>query len=265
MRGEVGGADGSRTHDLSIANAALSQLSYGPDEGGEVYSRRILHATTTRAAELAAIVRHGGDGPMFTRRGRGRQARFGFGRGPARSRCAGRSACTNGRAPHAPDAIRGSCCRAAEHGEYDLVHIPPRQPTCATLSQGSPTPRFHPFTVPASPTLQVDLGYRCRQSCERRHVGAGPNRTGRRAIRAPPHIRHRPPGPCLRPRPRPDARTPPEDMRFPREPCGGSPLGPPRGTADCHPGPLLRLYGGTGKQRRRGARLVRHGRLVARA
>ncbi len=25
------GADGSRTHDLSIANAALSQLSYGPE------------------------------------------------------------------------------------------------------------------------------------------------------------------------------------------------------------------------------------------
>ncbi len=31
IRGELsGGADGDRTHDLSIANAALSQLSYGP-------------------------------------------------------------------------------------------------------------------------------------------------------------------------------------------------------------------------------------------
>ena len=30
----VGGADGDRTHDLSIANAALSQLSYGPTRGG---------------------------------------------------------------------------------------------------------------------------------------------------------------------------------------------------------------------------------------
>ncbi len=30
-----GGADGDRTHDLSIANAALSQLSYGPTRGGE--------------------------------------------------------------------------------------------------------------------------------------------------------------------------------------------------------------------------------------
>ena len=29
-----GGADGDRTHDLSIANAALSQLSYGPTRGG---------------------------------------------------------------------------------------------------------------------------------------------------------------------------------------------------------------------------------------
>ena len=28
-----GGADGDRTHDLSIANAALSQLSYGPLTG----------------------------------------------------------------------------------------------------------------------------------------------------------------------------------------------------------------------------------------
>ena len=27
---EIGGADGSRTHDLRIANATLSQLSYGP-------------------------------------------------------------------------------------------------------------------------------------------------------------------------------------------------------------------------------------------
>ena len=26
-----GGADGDRTHDLRIANATLSQLSYGPD------------------------------------------------------------------------------------------------------------------------------------------------------------------------------------------------------------------------------------------
>ena len=29
----IGGADGGRTHDLSIANAALSQLSYGPGKG----------------------------------------------------------------------------------------------------------------------------------------------------------------------------------------------------------------------------------------
>jgi hypothetical protein len=31
---DLGGADGDRTHDLSIANAALSQLSYGPTRGG---------------------------------------------------------------------------------------------------------------------------------------------------------------------------------------------------------------------------------------
>ena len=33
--GVVGGADGGRTHDLSIANAALSQLSYGPGKDAE--------------------------------------------------------------------------------------------------------------------------------------------------------------------------------------------------------------------------------------
>ena len=32
--GKSGGADGDRTHDLSVANAALSQLSYGPTRGG---------------------------------------------------------------------------------------------------------------------------------------------------------------------------------------------------------------------------------------
>ena len=39
----VGGADGGRTHDLSIANAALSQLSYGPGEGGK-FTRVQYHA-----------------------------------------------------------------------------------------------------------------------------------------------------------------------------------------------------------------------------
>ena len=34
-----GGADGDRTHDLSIANAALSQLSYGPTRGGYYLER----------------------------------------------------------------------------------------------------------------------------------------------------------------------------------------------------------------------------------
>ena len=31
---EIGGAEGDRTPDLRIANAALSQLSYGPEEKG---------------------------------------------------------------------------------------------------------------------------------------------------------------------------------------------------------------------------------------
>ena len=43
-----GGADGGRTHDLSIANAALSQLSYGPGEDAEVYSRRFQRASAVR-------------------------------------------------------------------------------------------------------------------------------------------------------------------------------------------------------------------------
>ena len=34
LRKENGGAEGDRTLDLSIANAALSQLSYGPTRGG---------------------------------------------------------------------------------------------------------------------------------------------------------------------------------------------------------------------------------------
>jgi hypothetical protein len=33
-RTKPGGAEGDRTLDLSIANAALSQLSYGPTRGG---------------------------------------------------------------------------------------------------------------------------------------------------------------------------------------------------------------------------------------
>ena len=48
MRSAVGGADGSRTHDLSIANAALSQLSYGPGKDAEVYPRRFRLATIMR-------------------------------------------------------------------------------------------------------------------------------------------------------------------------------------------------------------------------
>ena len=34
-----GGAEGDRTLDLSIANAALSQLSYGPTRGGYYLER----------------------------------------------------------------------------------------------------------------------------------------------------------------------------------------------------------------------------------
>ena len=36
LANKVGGAEGSRTPDLSIANAALSQLSYGPTEPSDV-------------------------------------------------------------------------------------------------------------------------------------------------------------------------------------------------------------------------------------
>ena len=51
--GHAGGADGSRTHDLSIANAALSQLSYGPGKERRVYSRRLWRASTVRCAASA--------------------------------------------------------------------------------------------------------------------------------------------------------------------------------------------------------------------
>ena len=49
-----GGADGDRTHDLSIANAALSQLSYGTTRGGYYIDlERVARA-------LAAEPRRGG-------------------------------------------------------------------------------------------------------------------------------------------------------------------------------------------------------------
>ena len=38
---ENGGADGDRTHNLCIANAALSQLSYGPVSLGSIISAEI--------------------------------------------------------------------------------------------------------------------------------------------------------------------------------------------------------------------------------
>jgi MoaA/NifB/PqqE/SkfB family radical SAM enzyme len=37
--------------------------------------------------------------------------------------------------------------------------------------------RFPPLTRGALTTLQVNLGYRCNQSCFHCHVNAGPNRT----------------------------------------------------------------------------------------
>ena len=55
MRSAVGGADGSRTHDLSIANAALSQLSYGPGKDAEVYPRRFRLATIMRSVSANAV------------------------------------------------------------------------------------------------------------------------------------------------------------------------------------------------------------------
>ena len=39
---ETGGAEGDRTPDLGIANAALSQLSYRPFSGGVHRSERLL-------------------------------------------------------------------------------------------------------------------------------------------------------------------------------------------------------------------------------
>ena len=52
--GAVGGADGGRTHDLSIANAALSQLSYGPGKNARVYSRRFRRASDVGATTITA-------------------------------------------------------------------------------------------------------------------------------------------------------------------------------------------------------------------
>ena len=42
LQGRISGADGDRTRNLSIANAALSQLSYGP--------RGLPHSTATARA-----------------------------------------------------------------------------------------------------------------------------------------------------------------------------------------------------------------------
>ena len=45
---EIGGADGSRTHDLRIANATLSQLSYGPTRDALSKSRTYEVALSER-------------------------------------------------------------------------------------------------------------------------------------------------------------------------------------------------------------------------
>ena len=112
----VGGADGGRTHDLSIANAALSQLSYGPGNEGEVYPRRLPHSSVTREPVGGRCVRscraatrpegrRGGDRPSPAtgpgrwrrRRPRGRSAGGG---GGASSRQAGNAVSRRGISPH---------------------------------------------------------------------------------------------------------------------------------------------------------------------
>ena len=62
----AGGADGGRTHDLSIANAALSQLSYGPGKVARVYSRRSRRASRFRKHHFR---RRGGAGGIAARAG----------------------------------------------------------------------------------------------------------------------------------------------------------------------------------------------------
>ena len=63
----VGGADGGRTHDLSIANAALSQLSYGPGKERRVYSRRFRRASVDRRAAPVRSTLQSGPVGGFTR------------------------------------------------------------------------------------------------------------------------------------------------------------------------------------------------------
>ena len=50
---EFGGAEGDRTPDLVIANDALSQLSYGPDEGAFMGAARLLSSATSGAKRPA--------------------------------------------------------------------------------------------------------------------------------------------------------------------------------------------------------------------
>ena len=48
---------------------------------------------------------------------------------------------------------------------------------CATLGRCSTRSRFPPLRRGRLDTLQVNVGYRCNQSCVHCHVNAGPNRT----------------------------------------------------------------------------------------
>ena len=50
--GENGGDDEDRTHDLRIANAALSQLSYPPTRGAD-YSKNLLQGIDGRARQIS--------------------------------------------------------------------------------------------------------------------------------------------------------------------------------------------------------------------
>ena len=117
----VGGADGGRTHDLSIANAALSQLSYGPGNEGEVYPRRLPHSSVTREPVGGRCVRscraatrpegrRGGDRPSpATGPGRWRRRR------PRTRRCAfsmrGRSFISS--PDRAERSVRDGTCQAS--------------------------------------------------------------------------------------------------------------------------------------------------------
>ena len=52
---KIGGDDGDRTRDLSVANAALSQLSYTPTRKAGLYPNYLQTSSSIRSSEVSSM------------------------------------------------------------------------------------------------------------------------------------------------------------------------------------------------------------------